>query len=230
MCARDPNAGARFQAKMRWKEKNQNFQDKATQFWNKETSFLTANQRATLGISRATGDIQAGAIRAQGMLRGASQVAATDYYGISKYKSKSLESGRSRTAGKSALTKYLSKQNMIDNQLRGTGGANMFRQQLGAQRQYAAVMASNRQTLGLPPTYGTPVAMPGKGSKTPQILGMAATLASVALPFAAPGLFAVGMKGGTLAAGAISKGAAYSAALGGLGTAFSQMDPGGYDW
>ena len=217
MCAGDPNAGARFQAKQRWLEKNQNYKDRATQFWNSETSFLTSNQRATLGLSRARGDIQAGAIRAQGMLRGASQEAARDYYGISQYKSKSLESGRSRTAGRSALTKYLARQNMIDHQLRGTGGANMFRQQLGAQRQYAAVMASNRQSLGLPPTYGAPVMMPGKGSTLPQILSIGATVASMALPFAAP------------AWAATTKGLAVTAGLGGLGTAFGQMSPGGYD-
>ena len=177
MCAGDPNAGIREQARIRHLEKNAAFKDAGTQYWNKEVSFLSSNQRAAIGLSRSYGDIMEAGIRQRGYLRGQSQLLANQYYAINAYASKASEAGRSRTAGKRRYVEFLNRKTILENQLRNTTGANAYKRYLGANRQYRAQLAGNRESLGLPPTYGAPVMMPPKGSSLMANIGLAATIA-----------------------------------------------------
>ena len=181
MCAGDPNAGAREQARIRHQEKNAAFKDAGTQYWNKEVEFLSSNQRAAIGLSRTYGDIMEAGIRQRGYLRGQSQLLAQQYYAINESASKASEAGRSRTAGKRRYAEFLTRKTILENQLRNTTGANPYKRYLGANRQYRAQLAGNREKLGLPPTYGSPVMMPPKGNTMMANLGLAATVAGAVM-------------------------------------------------
>tara|TARA_R100000781_G_scaffold70406_1_gene44232 strand:+ start:83 stop:781 length:699 start_codon:yes stop_codon:yes gene_type:complete len=196
VCAGDPNKGAREQAKIRAQEKNAAFKDAGTVYWNKEVSYLNSNQRAVIGLSRTYGDIMEAGIRQRGVLRGQSQLLANQYYAINEYASKASEAGRSRTAGKRRYADFLTRKTILENQLRNTTGANAYKRYLGANRQYRAQLAGNRESLGLPPTYGSPVMIPPKGDTLMANIGLAATVAGAILT-----------GGSSIAAGAAAKGA-----------------------
>ena len=216
MCAGDPNRGAREQAKIRAQEKNAAYQDAGIQYWNKEAQYLNSNQRAVLGLSRTQGDITESAIRQRGVLRGQIQLLNQAYYGISKSASQAAEAGRSRTAGRSDLSKFLARKTILENQLRNTSGANLYKEYIKANRQYRGQVATNREQLGLPPTYGSPVMMPPKGNTMMANLGLAATVAGAAIT-----------AGGSLAASgswlASSSAAAWGAGLSAAGPVFSSQ-------
>ena len=221
MCAGDPNAGAREQARIRHQEKNAAFKDAGTQYWNKEVEFLSSNQRAAIGLSRTYGDIMEAGIRQRGYLRGQSQLLAQQYYAINESASKASEAGRSRTAGKRRYAEFLNRKTILENQLRNTTGANPYKRYLGANRQYRAQLAGNREKLGLPPTYGSPVMMPPKGNTMMANLGLAATVAGAVMTggasMAGTGTFMT-MKASTAAAwgaGLTAGGSVFSSHAGG---------------
>lgn len=218
MCAGDPNAGAREQARIRHQEKNAAFKDAGTQYWNKEVEFLSSNQRAAIGLSRTYGDIMEAGIRQRGYLRGQSQLLAQQYYAINESASKASEAGRSRTAGKRRYAEFLNRKTILENQLRNTTGANSYKRYLGANRQYRAQLAGNREKLGLPPTYGSPVMMPPKGDTMMANLGLAATVAGAVMTggasFAASGSW-LATHGASVGAGLTAGGSLFSSHAGG---------------
>ena len=220
MCAGDPNRGAREQAKIRAQEKNAAYQDAGIQYWNKEAQYLNSNQRAVLGLSRTQGDITESAIRQRGVLRGQIQLLNQAYYGISKSASQAAEAGRSRTAGRSDLSKFLARKTILENQLRNTSGANQYKKYIMANRQYKGQVATNREQLGLPPTYGSPVMMPPKGNTMMANLGMAATVAGAVMTGGASMAGTAGAFGGAMSA---SSAAAWGAGLSAAGPIFSSQ-------
>ena len=220
MCAGDPNAGAREQARIRHQEKNAAFEDQRVAYHNEEYSYLTSNQRAVMGLSRTYGDIMEAGIRQRGVLRGASENIVRRY-AVSKDRAKAAEGGRSRTAGKNRYLELLNRQTIIENQIRNTVGANAFKQYLGANRQYRAVLAGNREKLGLPPTYGSPVMMPPKGNTMLANLGMAATVAGAVITGGAS-------MGATMGFASTKAATAVGAGLSAGGSVFTQSAYGGY--
>ena len=142
------------------------------------------------------------------------------YYGISKSASQAAEAGRSRTAGRSDLSKFLARKTILENQLRNTSGANQYKKYIMANRQYKGQVATNREQLGLPPTYGSPVMMPPKGNTMMANLGMAATVAGAVMTGGASMAGTAGAFGGAMSA---SSAAAWGAGLSAAGPIFSSQ-------
>lgn len=57
MCAPDPNAGIRMQAKINYAKEKQIYAAKSLKFWNSELSYKHGMSRVNKGYSRTTGDI-----------------------------------------------------------------------------------------------------------------------------------------------------------------------------
>ena len=161
MCAPDPNAGIRYQAKQEWKKKNQQYKSESLKYWNREVSAKTRQNAITKGYSRSTSDAYSKALYVLGKGRLATQNIAKQKAGLSRF---DLKKGVSRSS-RYMTGKYraiLDKQRQVESTLNATFGRNMDKMYQGIQRQYLNHMAKNREALGIRPEYGAPVMMPPK--------------------------------------------------------------------
>ena len=161
MCAPDPNAGIRYQAKQEWKKKNQQYKSESLKYWNREVSAKTRQNAITKGYSRSTSDAYSKALYVLGKGRLATQNIAKQKAGLSRF---DLKKGVSRSS-RYMSGKYraiLDKQRQVESTLNATFGRNMDKMYQGIQRQYLNHMAKNREALGIRPEYGAPVMMPPK--------------------------------------------------------------------
>ena len=161
MCAPDPNAGIRYQAKQEWKKKNQQYKSESLKYWNREVSAKTRQNAITKGYSRSTSDAYSKALYVLGKGRLATQNIAKQKAGLSRF---DLKKGVSRSS-RYMTGKYraiLDKQRQVESTLNATFGRNMDKMYQGVKRQYLNHMAKNREALGIRPEYGAPVMMPPK--------------------------------------------------------------------
>tara|TARA_B100000902_G_scaffold14722_1_gene17793 strand:- start:3616 stop:4239 length:624 start_codon:yes stop_codon:yes gene_type:complete len=130
-----------------------------TSYLNSGAYYVTGLHRTAMGLSRTISDISESSIRAQGSIRGKAENVLREYLS-SKESGLSSQEGRSRTAGRKALMNHLAKKNMLEYQMSNTVGSNLARQYLGAEREFTAQRARNRQALGLPPSQLPPTLIP----------------------------------------------------------------------
>ena len=188
MCAPDPNAGIRMQAKLRNKEKWASYDSQSLKYWNRETSYVRGKDTATIGLSRARGDAYYSALHTQGKGRQAKEALFKQYAA----KQKGFEDGRSRQLRSGRSNEFLdllAKQSNIENTIHQTFGRNMAIAEQGMKRQYMNAISKNRQALGIAPTeFGPPTMMP------PKDRGGLLGLVSTGLSFV-PGLQSLGVLG-----------------------------------
>ena len=153
MCTHNPY---KHQAKIDKQKKDFAYKSNALKFFNKETSWVRANQRAATGLSRTQSDLYTKALDIQARGRQMSQEAAAEY-GQKQFAGFAGGGSASRTAGRNAYLALLAKQSQIESKINSTFGREMAHAQTGAVRQYQSKIAKNRQSLGLPPEYGAPV-------------------------------------------------------------------------
>tara|TARA_Y100001963_G_scaffold156484_1_gene250186 strand:- start:28 stop:597 length:570 start_codon:yes stop_codon:yes gene_type:complete len=142
-------------------EKDAAYFSEAMKYHNREQQAEWANDRATVGLSRAYSDLDTQALAIQGQGRLYSQNAFKDYLAKDNTltgfdKTTKGYASTARSAGRNAYLELLGKQAQVESRLNNTFGRQMQAGQLTAMRQYQGQMASNRTKLGLPPTYGTP--------------------------------------------------------------------------
>ena len=161
MCAPDPNAGIRYQARQEHKKKLQQYNSESLKYWNREVSAEQRQNAITKGYSRSTSDAYSKALYVLGKGRLATQNIAKQKAGLSRF---DLKKGVSRSS-RYMTGKYraiLDKQRQVESTLNATFGRNMDKMYQGIQRQYLNHMAKNREALGIRPEYGAPVMMPPK--------------------------------------------------------------------
>ena len=183
MCAPDPNAGIRYQAK---------FHSDSLKYWNREVSAKQRSGALTTGLSRARSDAYSKALWTLGQGRQATQEI---------YKAGAKLSRRADKTGVSRASRYMSgkyraildKQSNVERMLNATFGRNMDTVQQGIYRRHQNLVAKNRQKLGVRPEYGSPVMMPPKDRQGQMFnsISMGLSIASLGITLAKflPALF-----------------------------------------
>tara|TARA_Y100001972_G_scaffold31901_1_gene39349 strand:+ start:3947 stop:4720 length:774 start_codon:yes stop_codon:yes gene_type:complete len=164
VCAPDPNAGIRYQAKQEKKKKDQQYRSASLKYWNREVSAKQRSNTLTRGLTRARSDAYTRALWALGKGRQANEKLYRTRAKLSKYDQKT---GTSRSS-KYMTSKYqeiLNQQSRIESTINNTFGRNMDIQQQGIIRQHQNYVAKNRQKLGVRPEYGAPVMMPPRDTQ-----------------------------------------------------------------
>ena len=164
MCAPDPNAGIRYQAKQEHKKKLQQYNSASLKYWNREVSAKQRSNTLTRGLSRARSDAYTKALWALGKGRQANEKLYRTRAKLSKYDQKTGTSRSSRyMSGK--YREILDQQSRIESTINNTFGRNMDITQQGIIRQHQNYVAKNRQKLGVRPEFGAPVTMPPKDTQ-----------------------------------------------------------------
>jgi len=183
VCAPDPNAGIRYQARQEWKKKNQQYKSASLKYWNREVSAKQRSNTLTRGLSRARSDVYTKALWALGKGRQANEKLYRTKAKLSKYDQKTGTSRSSRyMTGK--YREILNQQGRIENTLRTQFGRNMDIYQQGLMRQHQSYVAKNRQALGVRPEYGGPVMMPPKDKMGQMFNTISMGLSAASLIFA----------------------------------------------
>tara|TARA_R100001086_G_scaffold29025_2_gene13302 strand:- start:1889 stop:2527 length:639 start_codon:yes stop_codon:yes gene_type:complete len=160
VCA-DPNAA---RAKQQHQEKLYNWYNTVAQDHNLYASYNTALDRAATGLSRAYSDTD------EAYLSAASAVRATSANNLRTYLSSkdsglSSQEGRSRTAGRKWLSKYLAEQGKLDAQLDQLG-TSLFKGYRKSELEYLNYTSKAREQLGLPPLKPPATLVPRKNKLT----------------------------------------------------------------
>ncbi len=180
MCGGNPD---RDRARIEHNRRVGQFKMDSAKYWNSETSYVRAEDKAMMGYSRTTGDIESAMRDAIGASRLAMAQNAAKYATTRKI---SDEGGRSTRAGRNNYLSMLNQQASIETQLRNFTGKKAARAQIGAQRQLASVRAGNVEKLGLPPEFGPPTQYRRRSffEKFIQpVVGFASQVAGIAAPF-----------------------------------------------
>ena len=211
VCA-DPNREAALQ---QHQQKTLDWFNVVAKDHNKFTSFTKGMDAAAIGLSRAYSDVNERALSMQGAIRAASVSNIQDYMSDAKYNAFASEQGRSTTAGKKGILKWLAAQNKYETAEDNIFGANFFKSIIGADRQYAMLSSKLMNEFGLPPIKPPPTLIP-PSNKNRKILGSALMIAA-AIPTGGAALAG----GGTVFAGTgLAMSSATAGALGsGLSTA-----------
>ena len=156
MCA-DANAGARFQAKQKWLDKNAKYRSEGLKYFNREAGYKKSLQDNVIGFSRATSDAYSKAVYARGSAMKQTESLMKNYF----RKQKVNQGGRARSYGRSAeLMQLLFAKGQLRNKVRNQYGRNQALNYQRNLRKKQSMDAKNRKTLGFTPEYGAPVLMP----------------------------------------------------------------------
>ncbi len=156
VCA-DANAGARFQAKQKWLDKNAKYRSEGLKYFNREAGYKKSLQDNVIGFSRATSDAYSKAVYARGSAMKQTESLMKNYF----RKQKVNQGGRSRSFGRSAeLMQLLFAKGQLRNKVRNQYGRNQALSYQRNLRKKQSMDAKNRKTLGFTPEYGAPVLMP----------------------------------------------------------------------
>ena len=156
MCA-DANAGARFQAKQKWLDKNAKYYSAGLKYFNREAGYKKSLQDNVIGFSRATSDAYSKAVYARGSAMKQTESLMKNYL----RKQKVNQGGRARSYRRSAeLMQLLFAKGQLRNKVRNQYGRNQALAYQGNLRKKQSMDAKNRKTLGFTPEYGAPVMMP----------------------------------------------------------------------
>lgn len=159
MCAPDPNAGIRMQARQEHKKKLHQYNSASLKYWNREVAAKQRSNALTKGLSRARSDAYTKALWALGKGRQANEKLYKSRAKLSKYDQKSGVSRASRyMSGK--YRDILDQQSRIESTINTQFGRNMDIMNQGITRQHQNYVAKNREKLGVRPEFGAPVMMP----------------------------------------------------------------------
>ena len=168
MCAPDPNAGARMQAKLEHQKKIAQYKSEEFKFHNRhEVTFKKGRQKIAMGRSGANSDVYQNALYTVGK---ANLASAANYQTASQLKSElDVGTGESRARGskvdssnRAAYLQLMNRQQSIESSLDSTWGTNMALRYQKIARYNANAHAKNREALGVRPEFGVPVHMPPK--------------------------------------------------------------------
>ena len=180
MCA-DANAGARFQAKQKWLDKNAKYRSEGLKYFNREAGYKKSLQDNVIGFSRATSDAYSKAVYARGSAMKQTESLMKNYL----RKQKVNQGGRARSYRRSAeLMQLLFAKGQLRNKVRNQYGRNQALAYQGNLRKKQSMDAKNRKTLGFTPEYGAPVMMPPSDRFSTflnfglQVAGIAASMSS----------------------------------------------------
>ena len=183
----DANASARMAARQRWMEKDAKYRSESLKFFNREAQAVRGMQNVARGYSKGISNDLTRAIYVRGQALKAYEKGFTSYMGT-KEMAKSVEAGRSRTAGRKGMLALLRAQGALENSVSQEFGANMHRRYRGRLEQMQAKQAGVINQLGVRPEYGAPVLMPpsdrlsGALSIASQIASTAASLHGIPMP------------------------------------------------
>ena len=178
----DANAAARNAARQRWAEKDFRYRSESIKFWNRESQAIKGINLATTGFSRSISDDYTKALWSQGQAFKALEQGYAAYFRGNKETAKSLEAGRSRTAGRRDLVRLLHARGKLEAGIENEFGANMQRKFVARKRQYQGALAQTKQALGVRPEYGAPVMMP-PSDRLSGALSIASQIASLGTSF-----------------------------------------------
>ena len=196
MCAPDPNAGIRMQAKIEKMKKDSQYHSESLKYWNRETAYTRGKSRIARGLSRAKSDAYASALHAYGTANRMKVGLEMEKAKLQSAAGAVTAKGESRSDryGRNARLELLNKAAKIDNALDHTFGQRMAGMNQKIERQYRRNVAKNRDALGVTPEYGMPVMMPPKGDTTMANLQMGLGILSTGLSFAALGASDIRLK------------------------------------
>ena len=186
MCAPDPNAGIRYQAKIEKQKKDSRYRSDSLKYWNREVSAKQRQGSLTKGLSRTRSDAYSKALWTLGKGRLAN---ANLYKSKTNLRGKQVDLKR----GVSRSNRYMSakykeildKQRQIESTINNTFGRNMDIANQMITRNHMQQVAKNRQALGTRPEYGVPVMMPPRDTMGQMFntLSMGLSIASLAASF-----------------------------------------------
>ena len=164
MCAPDPNAGIRMQAKIEKFKKDSKYHSDSLKYWNREAGVKRRKQSLTRALSRTKSDAHSKALWALGKGRLAQEGLAKQKAKISRYSDKTgvARSNRYNVAKYKAI---LDKQKQIESTINNTFGRNMDIANQMISRNHQMHVAKNRASLGARPEYGAPVMMPPRDTQ-----------------------------------------------------------------
>jgi len=186
VCAPDPNAGIRYQAKIEKQKKDSRYRSDSLKYWNREVSAKQRQGSLTKGLSRTRSDAYSKALWTLGKGRLAN---ANLYKSKTNLRGKQVDLKR----GVSRSNRYMSakykeildKQRQIESTINNTFGRNMDIANQMITRNHMQQVAKNRQALGTRPEYGVPVMMPPRDTMGQMFntLSMGLSIASLAASF-----------------------------------------------
>ena len=159
MCAPDPNAGVREQARQEHKKKLQQYHSASLKYWNREAAAKQRSGALTTGLSRARSDAYSKALWALGKGRLAQEGLAKQKAKLSRYSDRS-NVGVSNRYNMAKYKQILDKQRQIESTINNTFGRNMDIANQMVMRNHMTQVAKNRASIGAKPEYGAPVMMP----------------------------------------------------------------------
>ena len=165
MCAPDPNAGVRMQAKMRNKEKWAWYDSQSIKYWNRETSYVRGTHRIGMGLSRRKSDAHRNILFTIGKSRQLTAKNYKDYAQQKQFSEGSVKGLMSTRSSKFALNQYkgvLDKQAQLESMLDSTMNEKADIVKQGIKREFYQQRAKNREKLGVRPEFGSAVYMPPK--------------------------------------------------------------------
>ena len=161
MCAPDPNAGVRRQARIEKMRKDSQFHSASLKYWNREAGAKRRVGGLTRGLSRTKSDAYSKALWVLGKGRLAQEGIYKQKAKLSRYDQKTGVS-RSNRYNVAKYKAILDKQRQIESTLNNTFGRNMDIAHQMIMRNHNTQVAKNRASLGARPEYGMPVMMPPK--------------------------------------------------------------------
>jgi len=183
----DANAAQRRAAQERWAQKDAKYRSDSLKFFNREAQAVKGMDRIARGYSTGISNDLTRAQYIRGQALKAYEKGFTAYMGT-KELAKSVEAGRSRTAGRKGILALLRAQGTLENSVSKEFGENMHRRYrarvAGMQAQQAKVI----NTLGVRPEYGAPVLRPptdrlsGALSIASQVASIASSLQGIPMP------------------------------------------------
>ena len=179
MCA-DPNAGARQAARAKHRQKVFDYQANSNKFWNKELDYKNKKQFIQgIGESRQLSDIRQAVLnkRSAGL---SAKEKATRQYASSQYVN---EGGGARSAGRNKYLELLNAESKVDAGIAKMAGRGQAILLEGQRRTRASLLSKEKANLGIMPTFGAPVEMPGKDTGA-MFMGALSTGLSIASLFA----------------------------------------------
>ncbi len=164
MCAPDPNAGIRMQAKIEKFKKDSKYHSDSLKYWNREAGVKRRSQSLTRALSRTKSDAHSKALWTLGKGRLAQEGIYKQKAKISRYSDKTgvARSNRYNVAKYKAI---LDKQKQIESTINNTFGRNMDIANQMISRNHQMHVAKNRASLGARPEYGAPVMMPPRDTQ-----------------------------------------------------------------
>ena len=180
MCAPDPNAGIRMQAKIEKQKKDARYHSESLKYWNREVQAKRGRQRIASGLATARSDAYVSALHALGKGRKQQELLEVKKSELpSRYDQSGV--GRARSYGMSKYKQILASQAALESSIDTQFGRNMDAKMTKIDKYNRRALARNRERLGVRPEYGAPVMMPPKGDTTFANIGMMLSIAQLGM-------------------------------------------------